>query len=198
MPSDLSCFAIGLGASNGKCEPKQAVACALHAPHQPLQPLKTPPPPSNPPHLATPPHPQRQGADVLAAGERIGIAEVGILATVGAVTLPVHRHPLVAVLSTGDEVVEPSTADLGPGQIRDCNRSMLLAAAKAAGARVMDLGIAKDAEGHLEGAFARALEAGVDVLITSGGWLWGWVVWVGGVGWVGGWVVVLRGSCVRT
>jgi molybdopterin biosynthesis enzyme len=43
----------------------------------------------------------RAGAIVLEAGERVGVAEVGILATVGAVQLPVHRRPKVAVLSTG-------------------------------------------------------------------------------------------------
>jgi molybdopterin biosynthesis enzyme len=44
----------------------------------------------------------RAGAVVLEAGERVGVAEVGILATVGAVQLPVHRRPKVAVLSTGE------------------------------------------------------------------------------------------------
>jgi hypothetical protein len=55
-----------------------------------------------------------------------------------------RRQPLVGVLSTGDEVVDPSATELGPGQIRDSNRTMLLAAAAEAGARVMDLGIARD------------------------------------------------------
>lgn len=110
----------------------------------------------------------RAGAVVLEAGERVGVAEVGILATVGAAKLPVHRRPKLAVLSTGDEVVNPATETLGPGQIRDCNRSMLLAAATAAGAEAIDLGIAKDVEGHLEGCLDRAIAAGVDVLVTSG------------------------------
>ncbi|GBF94452.1 molybdopterin biosynthesis, partial [Raphidocelis subcapitata] len=109
------------------------------------------------------------GAEVLSAGDVVGIAEVGILATVGATRLPVFRAPLVGVLSTGDEVVDPEASSPGPGQIRDCNRAMLLAAAAAAGAGTVDLGIARDGEGDVEGAFARALAAGVDVLITSGG-----------------------------
>lgn len=45
---------------------------------------------------------------------------------------------------------------------------MLLAAAGAAGAEVLDLGIARDVEGHLEGCLDKALDAGVDVLVTSG------------------------------
>ena len=48
----------------------------------------------------------------------------------------VHGQPHVAIMSTGDEVQEPSTRDLGPGQIRDANRCMLLAAARSIGALV--------------------------------------------------------------
>lgn len=80
----------------------------------------------------------------------------------------VFKKPRVGVLSTGDEVVEPSTGRLGPGQIRDANRSMLLAAVTAAGAEALDLGIARDNPGAVEGCFDAALTAGVDVLITTG------------------------------
>eukprot|EP00798_Chlamydomonas_sp_ICE-L_P023126 gene23126-30327_t len=116
------------------------------------------------------------GSDIMASstvlekGELIGVAEVGILATVGATSgLQVYGRPHVAILSTGDEVVEPSTVNLGAGQIRDANRAMLIAAAMKTGAKVTDLGIARDTEGHLEGCFKKAIDAGVDVLITSGG-----------------------------
>ena len=50
----------------------------------------------------------------------------------------------MAVLSTGDELVEPDQAQLGPGQIRDANRFMLAAAARSAGCEAVDLGIARD------------------------------------------------------
>ena len=50
----------------------------------------------------------------------------------------------MAVLSTGDELVEPDQETLGPGQIRDANRFMLAAAARSAGCDVTDLGIARD------------------------------------------------------
>ena len=70
--------------------------------------------------------------------------------------------------SPGDEVVDPGTEQLGPGQIRDCNRAMLLAAAAAAGGEVVDLGIARDVEGHLEGCVDKALAVGADVRVTSG------------------------------
>ena len=72
------------------------------------------------------------------------------------------------MLSTGDEVVEPTTAKLEPGQIRDANRAMLVAASKQAGAQVLDLGIARDTQGHVEACLQKAITAQVDVLITTG------------------------------
>jgi molybdenum cofactor synthesis domain-containing protein len=71
------------------------------------------------------------------------------------------------VLSTGDELVPPGQA-LAPGKIRDSNRPMLLALARQAGCDVVDLGIARDDEAVIEGAFTRGL-AECDALLTSGG-----------------------------
>ena len=79
-----------------------------------------------------------------------------------------HGRPTVAVLSTGDEVVEPSTQQLQAGQIRDANRAMLVAASQQAGARVLDLGIARDTPGHVEACLQKAISQQVDVLITTG------------------------------
>jgi hypothetical protein len=73
----------------------------------------------------------------------IGPPEVGILATINATKVSTFRKPLVAVMSTGDEIVDPGSA-LGHGQVWDSNRSTLLAAAREAGADVLDLGIVKD------------------------------------------------------
>ena len=107
------------------------------------------------------------GQEVLPAGARLGPAEIGLLATVGAAHVSVHPAPRVAILSSGDELVETDAAP-GPGQIHDSNRPTLAAAVTAAGGQVIDLGIADDAPAALEAAIQRGL-AEADVLLTSGG-----------------------------
>jgi gephyrin len=107
------------------------------------------------------------GEVVLAAGALLGPAEIGLLATVGVTDVPVYPRPRVAILSTGDELVEPGRP-LGPGQIWDSNRLMLTAAVEAVGGDVIDLGLSGDSQRSLEAAVQRGL-AGADVLLTSGG-----------------------------
>jgi molybdenum cofactor synthesis domain-containing protein len=106
------------------------------------------------------------GQEVLAAGTALGPAELGLAATVGVTELSVYPAPKVAILSTGDELVEPG-APLRPGQIRDSNRFSLTAAVQAAGGEPLDLGIAGDRPGELERKVADGL-AQADVLLTSG------------------------------
>jgi molybdopterin molybdotransferase len=108
-----------------------------------------------------------RGQLVVRRGERIGAAEVGLLATVGCAQVPVFRKPKVAVLATGDELVEPHQTP-PPGAIRDSNRYALMAAADEAGAEVVWNGHALDEEAALEGAMREGLAA-ADVLLTSGG-----------------------------
>lgn len=107
------------------------------------------------------------GELVLEAGSRLGPAEIGLLATAGVTDALVYPRPKVAVLSTGDELVEPGTS-LGPGQIRDSNRAMLIAAIQAVGGEAVDLGISGDDQASLEASVQRGL-ANADVLLTSGG-----------------------------
>ncbi|OAE30164.1 hypothetical protein AXG93_4295s1190 [Marchantia polymorpha subsp. ruderalis] len=111
-----------------------------------------------------------EGDVVLMAGDKIGPAEIGLLATMGFTTVKVYRRPKVAVLSTGDELVDPvQGAKLGRGQIRDSNRAMLMAALVQHGCEVVDLGISHDEENELGQKINGAVNADADMLITSGG-----------------------------
>jgi len=110
----------------------------------------------------------KTGEIVVAKGDLIGPAEIGILASVGKQKVSVYTKPVVGILSTGDELVEPSENPT-MGQIRDSNRSMLNAFVKQQNlAKVIDFGIAKDNKLSLEQLLVHALEQ-VDVLFTSGG-----------------------------
>ncbi|XP_061414795.1 gephyrin-like isoform X1 [Lethenteron reissneri] len=109
----------------------------------------------------------RRGECVLSRGSHVGPAEVGLLATVGATKVEVHRLPVVAVLSTGNELLNPEEP-LHPGMIRDSNRTTLLAAIQEQGFPTIDMGIVRDHPDDLLQAFQEAL-AQADVIVTSGG-----------------------------
>ncbi|MGQ9926211.1 MAG: molybdopterin molybdotransferase MoeA [Chloroflexaceae bacterium] len=108
-----------------------------------------------------------RGAVVLEQGSLLGPPEVGLLAALGLTRVRVYRRPCVAVLSTGDEVVEPETPRPA-GSVRDSNRYALLAAAREAGCATHSLGIAPDDLTAQREAVLRGLKQ-ADVLITSGG-----------------------------
>ena len=109
----------------------------------------------------------RAGDRILIAGTQLGAAEIGIAAATGRAALPVRRRPRVALMSTGDELVEVGKTP-ARGQIPDSNRWALLAALGEAGADVNILGIAPDEPEQLRRLVVGALEH-VDALVTSGG-----------------------------
>jgi molybdopterin molybdotransferase len=109
----------------------------------------------------------KAGETVLTSGTVLRAAEIGVLATLGRATARVNRRPRVAVLSTGDELVELDQP-LRPGQIRDANRYSLASAARAAGATPIVLGIVRDTADDLRRALREAASQS-DVIVTSGG-----------------------------
>ena len=108
----------------------------------------------------------RAGEQVLAAGSRLGPVELGLAASLGCAELTVWRRPRVAVLSTGDELVEPGLA-LGPGQIYNSNRSLLCAWLRRLGCTVVDAGILADDLQRTRDALAAL--ADVDLILSTGG-----------------------------
>lgn len=109
----------------------------------------------------------REGAQIFGAGDLLGPAHIGVLATIGHTDVEVSKRPVVALMSTGDELQPADTGDLGPGMIRDSNRPMLAVLLTAAGAEVNDLGRIHDDADALRAALSRAGAA--DVIVSSGG-----------------------------
>jgi molybdopterin molybdotransferase len=108
----------------------------------------------------------RSGKVLLTRGSRIGPAQIGVAATVGKTTLAVHKRPRVAILSTGDEVVEISAAP-EVQQIRNSNSYSLAAQVWRAGGEPVQLPIAPDDQVRLRSLIQEGLES--DLLLLSGG-----------------------------
>lgn len=104
---------------------------------------------------------------VMPAGATISASDVGILTNIGVSLVAVYRRPVVAVLSTGDEVYEYDEP-LPYGGVRDSNRHALMAAIQAAGCEARSLGIARDDQSLQRQKIMEGLTQ-ADVLITSGG-----------------------------
>ncbi|MGC5701064.1 molybdopterin molybdotransferase MoeA [Pseudomonas sp. NFXW11] len=106
------------------------------------------------------------GEQVLAAGSRLGPIEQGLAASLGCAELEVVRRVRVAVLSTGDELVEPGQP-LGPGQIYNSNRVLLCSWLQRLGCEVLDAGILPD---DLPATRQRLAQlADVDLILSTGG-----------------------------
>ena len=108
----------------------------------------------------------QRGQTVLRRGAEIGAWEIGVLATLGWATVPVVRRPRVAILGTGDEVIDIGEA-LQPGKIRNSNSYLLEANVRQAGAEAYRLGVAHDTVESLREKFSEAMT--YDLILTSGG-----------------------------
>ncbi|HZJ94962.1 MAG TPA: gephyrin-like molybdotransferase Glp [Thiopseudomonas sp.] len=106
------------------------------------------------------------GDEILPAGIRLGPIELAMAASMGAAQVKVHRQLRVAVVSTGDELVEPGQP-LAPGQIYNSNRTMLIQSLQRLNCSVLDMGILPDDAQLTRERLAQMQD--VDLLISSGG-----------------------------
>ncbi len=112
-----------------------------------------------------------RGAVVLARGERLDAAALGLAASIGMDRLPVAARPRVALFSTGDELVMPgevAPAQMRPGAIYNSNRFFLQALLRRLGCQVTDFGIVPDRREPTVEALQLAAQ-GHDLILTSGG-----------------------------
>lgn len=107
------------------------------------------------------------GTPLLAEGTTIGAAEIAVLATAQCTQFKVFRRPIVAILSTGDELVTPEQA-LQPGQIVDSNQYALASFVESNGGIAVKLGIVPDQPELLKEAIARAINS-ADLVLSTGG-----------------------------
>ena len=108
-----------------------------------------------------------RGETLLRRGTEIGSREIGMLAACGFASVDVIRRPRVAVLSTGDELVEPGRP-LHAGAVYDSNGAIIAAAVAEAGGEAVALGAVPDDEAALERAMRQALDS-CDMVVLSGG-----------------------------
>ena len=119
-------------------------------------------------------HVRRKGLDfaegdlLLDAGRVLDPAALSLAASANHAALRVIKRPLVAIIATGDELAAPGS-EPGPDQIIASNALGVAAIAQSAGARVLDLGIARDRKDAISALIRQAMEAQADVIVTLGG-----------------------------
>jgi molybdopterin molybdotransferase len=109
-----------------------------------------------------------EGSVLVPDGRPVRPQDLGLLAAAGVTSVPVRARPVVAVLSTGDEVVPPDTAVLDPGQVRDATSAALAGLVREAGGEPRPLGIVADDEERLEAAL-RSATGSADLVVVSAG-----------------------------
>ncbi|GAA1257513.1 molybdopterin molybdotransferase MoeA [Pseudonocardia aurantiaca] len=109
-----------------------------------------------------------EGAVLVPAGRPLRAPDLGLLAAAGVTEVPVHARPRVAIVSTGDEVVPPSTPALTAGQVRDATASALAGLVRDAGGEPVLAGIVPDDREALEKTLRVAL-ADADMVVVSAG-----------------------------
>lgn len=110
----------------------------------------------------------QRGQQLLSAGLALTPAMLTLAATANQPSVTVTRRPTIAVLATGDELVPPGSS-LGPDQIVASNSYGLIPLLQPYAERVIDLGIVRDDKKALEAALLQAFDAGIDILLTTGG-----------------------------
>ena len=110
----------------------------------------------------------RKGNTVLYKGQRINPQSAGILAMLGFSNIEIYKRPRVALMSSGDELLEVN-APLESGKIRDSNSYMLAALIKSANVDVLSLGVAKDTRASVTNLIEQAVQQNADLIISSAG-----------------------------
>jgi molybdopterin molybdotransferase len=108
------------------------------------------------------------GGVLVAAGRPLRAADLGLLASAGVTEVAAHRPPRVGIVSTGDEIVPPSTASPAPGQVRDACAPALAGLVQEAGGEPVRRGIVPDDPAALERVLREAVEQD-DVVVVSAG-----------------------------
>ena len=108
-----------------------------------------------------------EGAVALTSGTGIGPGQIAVLAAARVSSVPVHLRPTVAILASGDELVDLDSPSLDPHRIPESNSHYVAAAVRAAGGTPLRLGIARDDRADIRRHLAKAV--GADVLVTLGG-----------------------------
>jgi molybdopterin molybdotransferase len=109
-----------------------------------------------------------EGSELVPAGRALRAQDLGLLAAAGVTDVRAHARPRVAIVSTGDEVVDPATAKLGAGQVRDASAVALAALVRDAGGDSDPRGIVRDDQDALAAVLGEAVQSS-DVVVVSAG-----------------------------